>query len=357
VTQQKSPILWTLFTVLLVSALMFVAAQTTGGAPAAQTGGAPQTGGAAPADPNAVVLRLDDTTVTAAEFEPIFNIALRSVVAQQGVPLDEATLAQFSALRPSFLDQFATQRVLAQEAQARNLTVTQAEVDEQVAQARESAGDEFDRLLSEAGYADEAALRDYIRDSLLVQRAVEAIQGDINVTDADVRAFYDENQEQFTQPEQVCVHHILLPDEETAAEVYAQLEGGGDFEALARENSTDPGSAESGGDLGCISPGQTVPEFEEAAFGAEVGETTEPVQSQFGFHIIRVDERQPSEVAPFAEVRAQVREQLVNTQLSSEIAELRETSGIELFPENLPQTVPAAPTAQPEAAPEGEGND
>lgn len=359
-TNQRFPAFWTLLTVLLVSGLMFVAAQTSGGegAPAAQTGGAtPQTGGAAPADPNAVVLRLDDTTVTAAEFEPLFNIALRSLAAQQGAPLDEATLAQFSGLRPSFLDQFATQRVLLQEAEARELTVSDAEVDEQIAQARESAGDNFDQLLSEAGYADEAALRSYIRDSLLLQRAVEAIQGDITVTDAEVRAFYDENQAQFSQPEQVCVRHILLADAEAAAEIYEQLEAGGDFEALARENSTDPGSADNGGDLGCISPGQTVPAFEEAAFGAEVGETTEPVQSQFGFHIIRVDERQPGAVAPFAEVREQVREQLVNTQLGTEIAELRETSGIELFPENLPQTAPTAPPAQPGAAPEQEGGE
>lgn len=353
-THKRFPTFWTLLTVLLVSGLMLVAAQTSGGegAPTAQTGGATlQTGGAAPMDPDAVVLRLDDTTVTAAEFEPLFNIALRSLAAQQGAPLDEATLAQFRGLRPSFLDQFATQRVLLKEAEARELTVSDAEVDEQIAQARESAGDNFDQLLSEAGYADEAALRSYIRESLLLQRAVEAIQGDIEVTDAEVRTFYDENQAQFSQPEQVCVHHILLADQETAAEVYAQLEGGGDFEALARENSTDPGSAENGGDLGCISPGQTVPAFEEAAFAAEVGETTEPVQSEFGFHIIRVDERQPGAVAPFAEVRAQVREQLVNTQLGTEIAELREASGIELFPENLPQTAPTAPPAQPGAAP------
>lgn len=363
-THKRFPAFWTLLTVLLVSGLMFVAAQTSGGegVPTAQTGGATlqtggQTGGAAPMDPDAVVLRLDDTTVTAAEFEPLFNIALRSLAAQQGAPLDEATLAQFRGLRPSFLDQFATQRVLLQEAEARELSVSEAEVDEQIAQARESAGDDFERLLNEAGYTDEAALRSYIRDSLLLQRAVEAIQSDIEVTDAEVRAFYDENQAQFSQPEQVCARHILLADQETAAEVYAQLEAGGDFEALARENSTDPGSAENGGDLGCISPGQTVPAFEEAAFGAEVGETTEPVQSEFGFHIIRVDERKPGAVAPFAEVRAQVREQLVNTQLGTEIAELREASGIELFPENLPQTVPSTPPAQPGTAPEQEGGE
>jgi len=339
---------------------MVVAAQTTGGGTPAASAAQP-TPAASPADPNAVVLRLGDTEVTAAEFEPRFNIALRGLAAQQGAPLDEATLAQFGALRPNFLDQFATQQVLLQEAQARDISVPQAEVDAQVAQAKESAGENFEQAINQAGYADEAALRDYIRESLVLQRVVEALQSEVTVTDAAVRRFYDQNQAQFSQPEQVCARHILLADQAKADEIYGRLQDGGNFAQLARNNSTDPGSKDNGGDLGCLSLGQTVPAFEEAAFAAEVGETTEPVQSEFGFHIIRVYEKKPGAPVPFAEVREQVRSQLVNQQLGTEIAELREASGVELFPENLPQTAPAAPAQPgpgaapaPAPAPEGE---
>ena len=133
VTHKRFPAFWTLLTVLVVSGLMIVAAQTTGGAAGAA---APV---AKPADPNAVVLKLGDQTFTAAQFEPRFNIALRTLAAQQGAPLDAATLAQFGTLRPNFLDQFATQQVLLQDAEKRGLSVPEAEVDAQLAQAKEGA--------------------------------------------------------------------------------------------------------------------------------------------------------------------------------------------------------------------------
>lgn len=360
VIHKRFPAFWTLLTVLVVSGLMIVAAQTTGGTAGAAGAAAPS---ATAADPNAVVLKLGDQTFTAAQFEPRFNIALRTLAAQQGAPLDAATLAQFGTLRPNFLDQFATQQVLLQDAEKRGLSVPEAEVDAQLAQAKEGAGANFQQALTQAGYENEAALRDFIQESLTLQREVEALQSTIQVTPQAVRGFYDQNQEQFRQPEQVCARHILVADEAKANDLYGRLQDGANFAQLARNNSTDPGSKDNGGDLDCLNQGQTVPAFEEAAFGAEVGETVGPVQSEFGFHIIRVYKKNPGVVTPFAEARDQVRSQLVNERLGARIAELREASGIEVFPENLPQTAPAAPPAQPGAAPaapapatpEGEG--
>lgn len=361
VIQKRFPAFWTLLTALVVSGLMVVAAQTSGDG-AAPAPAAPAAPAATAADPNAVVLKLGDETFTAAQFEPRFNIALRTLAAQQGAPLDAATLAQFGSLRPNFLDQFATQQVLLQDAEKRGLSVSKAEVDAQLAQAKEGAGANFQQALVQAGYENEAALRDFIQESLTLQREVEALQSGIQVSAEAVRTFYDENPDQFRRPEQVCARHILVADKAKADAVYQQISDGGNFAQLARANSTDPGSKEKGGDLGCLNQGQTVPAFEEAAFGAEVGETTEPVQSEFGFHIIRVYKKNPGAAVPFAEVRDQVRSQLVNEQLGVKIADLREASGIEVFPENLPQTAPAAPTqpgaapaAPAPAAPEGEG--
>ena len=82
-------------------------------------------------------------------------------------------------------------------------------MDAQVTQARESAGENFEQALAQAGYGDEAALRDYIGESLVLQRVVESLQGEVEVTGEAVRAYYDENPEQFVQPEEVCARHIL----------------------------------------------------------------------------------------------------------------------------------------------------
>ena len=349
ITKKRIPIFWTILTLLVVSGLMLVAAQTATQSGGAESGGA-SAEAAAPADPNAVVLKLGNKTVSVAGFEKRFNVALRALAAQQGAPLDEATLSQFAGLRPNFLDQFATQEVLLQEAQKRSVEVSKAEVDQEFEAAKASAGDNFQQAITVAGYQNEGELRSYIRESLTLQRVVEQIRSNITVDDNAVRTFYDNNPDQFSQSEQVCAQHILVADKAKADEVYQKLQNGGDFAELAAANSIDPGSKDSGGDLGCLNKGQTVPEFEAAAFAAEVGAVTAPVQSQFGYHIIKVNEKKPAATTPFAQVKDQVSEQLVSQRLGERIAALTEASGIETFPEVLPQTPPEAPAAQPGAA-------
>ena len=127
---------------------------------------------------------------------------------------------------------------------------------------------------------------------------------DADVSAQDVRDYYDENQDQFTQN---CVSHILVADEATATDLKAQLDAGADFATLAQENSTDTGSGAQGGDLGCQAPGTFVPEFEAAIDEAEVGQVTGPVQTQFGYHLILVNSKG---VQPFDDVKAQIRQQL-----------------------------------------------
>lgn len=350
--KKRLPIFWTVVTLLIVSGLMLVAAQTATQSGGAEAGGAPAAA-PTPANPDAVVLKLGNKTVSVAGFEKRFNIALRALAAQQGAPLDEATLSQFAGLRPNFLQQFATQEVLLQEAQKRGLEVTKADVDKEFEAASTSAGENFQQALEAAGYQNEGELRSYIRESLTLQRVVEQLRGNIKVDDKAVRTFYDNNKDQFRQSEQICAQHILLADKAKADEVYQKLQNGGDFAKLAAANSIDPGSKDSGGDLGCLNKGQTVPEFEAAAFAAEVGETTEPVQSQFGYHIIKVNKKNPAKATPFAEVKDQVREQLVSEQLGKKIAKLSKASGLETFPEVLPTTPPTAPAAAPAAPTEG----
>jgi peptidyl-prolyl cis-trans isomerase C len=165
----------------------------------------------------------------------------------------------------------------------------------------------------------EEELREDIRENLPVQKVQEEVSSDAGPTDEEVQKFYEQNKEaQFTTPEQVCVSHILFAkdQQQKAEEVKQQLEDGGDFAELARQYSQDPGSAENGGDLGCLGQGETVPPFEEAAFGADEGEIVGPVKTQFGYHVLEITEKKPQQARPLSEVESQIRSQLASEQQS-----------------------------------------
>lgn len=124
------------------------------------------------------------------------------------------------------------------------------------------------------------------------------------VTDDDVRAYYDENAATY---QEVCASHVLLETEEEAQAVLDELEGGADFATVASERSTDPSAADNGGDLGCASPAQYVAPFAEAISEGPIGELLGPVETDFGFHVILVSSR---EATPFEDVSADIRAQL-----------------------------------------------
>jgi len=166
------------------------------------------------------------------------------------------------------------------------------------------------------------------------------------VSDAEVQKFYDENGERMQRPEQVNASHILIgfkpgaTDADKAAakkkaeEVAAKLKAGGDFAQLAKDNSDDPGSKVQGGDLGWFSKGQMVPAFDTAAFALKPGETSGVVESEFGFHIIRVKEHRPAGQAPFAEAKEQItnylKESALRDALTKLVSELRAKAKVEV---------------------------
>jgi peptidyl-prolyl cis-trans isomerase D len=151
---------------------------------------------------------------------------------------------------------------------------------------------------------------------LLLDRDQQRLKANVPAT--DIQRYYNDNIQQFQTPEQVRASHILLKTEgkneadvrKRAEALLAQVKGGADFAALARRESEDEGSKASGGDLGLFSRGRMVPEFETAAFAMEPGQTSDLVRSQFGFHIIRVVEKQAASTRPLDEVRPQIQEQL-----------------------------------------------
>jgi peptidyl-prolyl cis-trans isomerase D len=147
------------------------------------------------------------------------------------------------------------------------------------------------------------------------------------VTDQDLQAYYEQHRDEYRVPEQVKVSHILIKtplpasgakeDEKAVAEARAkaedvlkQVKAGGDFAKLAEKYSDDPGSAKSGGELGWIGRGRTVPEFEKAAFSLGKGQTSDLVKSSYGFHIIRVEDKQDAHLKTLAEVKGEIAEKV-----------------------------------------------
>ena len=279
-----------------------------------------------------------------------FEIAVRGVAANQGLPYTPEVMAQLYPFLPSFLEQRVTELVLLDYARTRDLALPEGRVDEVVAGVRANVGDDaevFELLLAEAGFRDEAHLRELISESELVQFAFDAIRDGIEVGEAELRVAYQAERGSYLEPAEACVRHILVPDLETAEALADQLGDGAEFAELAMEFSIDPGSAERGGDLGCLPQGATVPPFDEAAFSTEIGELTGPIETQFGFHLLVVDSREEARQLAFDEVREQIERSLRADRADMALERYIEIANVRSYPERIP------PLPEPEDAPSG----
>ena len=153
--------------------------------------------------------------------------------------------------------------------------------------------EEFERIIANA------------RREILAQLAMKKLFAAVEVTEEDCKAFYEQNPQFFQQGETVSAKHILVKEEAECIEVLESIKGGEAFEDDAKRVSTCP-SKERGGDLGAFSRGQMVPEFENAAFDAEIGALVGPVKTQFGYHLIKVENKQEATVVPFEQVAPQI---------------------------------------------------
>ena len=165
--------------------------------------------------------------------------------------------------------------------------------------------------------------------NLLARAAIEKAMVDVAVTDEDCKKFYDENPDQFITQDEVRARHILLTDDVTSADKIAliqeELKKGVSFDVLAVEHSIDPSAQQGGGDLGFFSRGRMVPEFEEAAFALkEPGEISEPIKSNFGWHIIKLEEKKPSSVTPYDSIKPQIEQYLSNEKKNQKYQEVLE---------------------------------
>ena len=226
--------------------------------------------------------------------EEILNAYLKNV------PEEQQMYASNPAFRQHYLDQLIAMYAFAQMGEDEKLDETE----------------EFQKVI-------ESAKRD-----ILAQMAMREVLKDITVTDEEVRAYYDENRDKFRRGETVSAKHILTETEEECKSVLAEIESGAKtFEEAARAYSTCP-SKEKGGDLGAFGRGQMVKEFEDAAFAAEVDKVAGPVKTQFGYHLIKVEEKTDAAEVAFEQVSDKIRTQLLqkkqNDAYNAKVQELKE---------------------------------
>jgi peptidyl-prolyl cis-trans isomerase C len=263
-----------------------------------------------------VLARVNGDDITRAEFEA----AVRSLEgrAGQSVPAE-----QRDEVYRGLLNDLIAFRLLKQEAERRQLQPSDAELNAALKELRGQFPNEaaFKQALAAQKMTLEQ-LRQETREKLVVNQLLEGEVGaSVVVTPAEISGFYEKNPERFQQPEAVRASHILIgvaqdADESTrktararAEQVLKQARAGADFAQLARKHSNDS-SAERGGDLGPIPRGQTVPAFEEAAFKLQPGQISDVVETPFGYHIIKVTDRQAARTVPFSEVTGRIEEYL-----------------------------------------------
>lgn len=276
---------------------------------------------------DAYVATVNGQRVSTKEYDKALEQAKKQYSSRFGVDFNSDQGKQMLAgLQKSVIQQLTERELLLQEADKRGLKATQPEIDAKLAEIKKQFPDDatFQKTLKDFGIS-EVELKDQVTKGVAIEKLQKEATKDLQVTDAQVAEYYNKNKAQFTHTEEVSASHILIKFDEAAKdkakdearalakikELQAKLKGGADFAELAKANSEDPGSKEMGGSLGFFGKGRMVPEFEKAAFGMKEGQVSEPIKTNFGYHLIKRGERRPARTETLAEVTPQIREQLV----------------------------------------------
>ena len=269
-------------------------------------------GAPAPPPADTVVARVGTDEIRASEL----NEAAQSLPEElRGMPAP--------VLFPMLLDQLVDRRIIIQSARKQGLD-RDPTVQRQVARATDTA----------------------LQNALLTREIAPTL------TDEAIKAKYDRDVSGRTGEEEVRARHILVPDEEVAKRITAEIKAGGDFAELAKKNSTDPG-AQGGGDLGFFKKVDMLPEFSDAAFALKPSEVTAaPVKTRFGWHIIKLEERRTAPAPTFEQVKDEVRQSLIQEGVSRVLTAAKQGVQVQKFNlDGTPMTDAPAPTLPATPAP------
>ena len=295
----------------------------------------------APGDMIAVV---NGTVITKGEFDRVRDYELRRA-AQSGRQIPEA---QIKKVEDSILDSLIVGELLFQETKKKGVEVKPETVNEQltIIKQRFPSEAEFNKALEKNNMTESKIRADISRDMAIQQLIDKEVDQKVKITDEESQTFYDTNPQFFQQPERVKASHILIKIDEGASEekkaearkkikdIQKKVKKGEDFAALAKTYSEGP-SAPKGGDLDYFGRGQMVKPFEEAAFSLKPNETSDIVETKFGYHLIKVVDKQPAKKMAYADVKDRINKHLKDQKLRTErqlyFDKLKEDAKIEKF--------------------------
>ncbi|MFP4476611.1 MAG: peptidylprolyl isomerase [Desulfatibacillaceae bacterium] len=294
------------------------------------------------AQSNGAVAEVNGEPITRQEFDQTM-MQIQQQAMRMGQEVGEAQLAM---MRADVLEKLVANELLYQESRKQGIEIAEETVDKihgEMIDQKFKTREQYEQQLDKAGLSDRYVRRG-IRRGMAVEKLIkERYTPKVEVTDEEIRAFYEKNKDKFKAPEQVEARHILIKvddSEDKAAraearkrieEVQNKLEGGGDFAALAKEYSDCP-SASKGGNLGSFDRNRMVKPFEEAAFSLKTGERSDIVETRFGYHIIEVTGRRDEGVVAFEDVKDRIADYLQNQEISQllkeEVAQLKQKADI-----------------------------
>ncbi len=248
--------------------------------------------------------------------------------------LDVGGKTFLQAVQENVLEKLVNDAAIANYLLSNNVEIDDAEFEEQYTSYVERMKDQVEvKEFFEENGIDEVFIREQIKTDLYMDKFYTMVVEKIDLSDESLKKYYDEHQDEYRNI-QVKASHILVEKEDEAQNILKKIEEGEDFSDLAKEYSTDPGSAAQGGDLGYFSKGMMVPEFEEAAFSLKSGEISKPVKSQYGYHIIKVEDT-IDEIYSFEDVKEDIKGMIIDQEVVKKTDEIKKDIKIEKFEDNI----------------------
>lgn len=277
-------------------------------------------GGSSGKVPSDAIAKVGNESISRAQLDDLIQRAQRSYKLQKRA-FPKAGTPDYLLLQQQYVTALVNEAELEQQAKKMGVTVTPKQVDQRIEQyKKQSLGGSQKRYLQtlKTYGLTQADARDLFRQQLLSDAVYSKVTKDVKVSNADVKAYYDAHPEQYAQPQSRQVRHILVKTKALAEKIRAQLVADDEknFAALAKKYSIDPGSKSQGGKL-TVLKGQTVPQFDAAAFSLKTGELSQPVHTQYGWHLIQaLSSITPRKTTPLSAVKESIRQQLLQQKRS-----------------------------------------
>lgn len=297
---------------------------------------------------NEIVANVSGNDITLEYFEKTLNLQKQAIESTYGEDIWDKEVEKGKKFKDGFketvINQITTMDTIYEEAKKEKILPTEDEINERFELVKKSidSNEQYKKDLEENGIDDEFIKNQQAKD-LAIEKYKEKFYEDVKVSDEEAKSYYDDNKDEF-YIEQVKASHILIPTQDEsgkpfseeqikeankkAQDILQKVKSGGNFEQLAKENSSCS-SSENGGDLGYFGKGQMVEEFEKVAFSLDKGEISEVVETNYGYHIIKLTDKK-GEQRVFEEVRDYIKMQIKNEKFDENIEKISKKANIKV---------------------------